>query len=422
MKILMINSFHYMRGGGERCFFDLSELLVNHGHEVIPFSMHHPNNWPSDYEDTFVSHIDYPTEMQKPGLRPKLNVMERILYSREARDKLQALVDETRPDLAHIHGFIHEMSTSILPVLKRAGLPVTQTLHDYKLVCPNTTMVSHDSVCEACAGHRYYNMTRQRCKRGSLSASLLATAEMYFHEVFRLYEPNIDQFISPSRFLRDKMIEHGVRTPITVVPNFINPANFRPVYEADPYFVYAGRLVRVKGILTLLEAMRQLGDSVTLYVAGTGELEPELRAFVDTNGLENVQFLGHLPTEQLNGLVQRAMATVVPSEWYENYSMTVIESLACGTPVVGAAIGGIPEQVQHGHNGLLFEPGNAHDLAQKLQSMIVHPDIGLQMGRRARQQVEDVNGPATHYRQTMAVYDQLLGADMPVGQRLPVSA
>ena len=408
MKILMINSFHYMRGGGERCFFDLSDLLRRHGHEVIPFCMEHPQNFPSEYSDNFVSFIDYPTELSKPGIGPKLRVMERVLYSREARRKVEALIEETQPDLAHIHGFIHETSTSILPALKAAGLPVVQTLHDYKIACPNTTFVSNDRICEACKGGRFYNMARYRCKRGSLSASLLATAEMYFHEIFRLYEPNIDLFISPSQFLADKMAEHGVRKPIIPIPNFINPDSFTAVYEPQNHFVFAGRLVRVKGILTLLEAMRHIKGDAVLNIAGAGELEPEMRQYVDTHNLTNVRFLGHLATDELAGLVRSALFTVSPSEWYENYSMTVIESLACGTPVIGANIGGIPEQVRDGWNGHLFEPGNAVELAARMQNLLDHRELAMEMGRNGRAQVEALNGPETHYEQTMRVYERLL--------------
>lgn len=408
MKILMINSFHYMRGGGERCFFDLSDLLRSHGHEVIPFCMDHPQSFPSEYSEDFVSFIDFPTEMAKPGVGTKLRVVERVMYSREARRKVEALIKKVQPDLVHIHGFIHEMSTSILPALKAAGLPVVQTLHDYKLVCPNTSFVSNGRVCEACKGGKYYNMTRYRCKRGSLSASLLATAEMYFHEIFRLYQPNIDLFICPSQFLADKMVEHGVRKPLTVIPNFIRPDSFQPCYESDNYFVFAGRLVRMKGVLTLLEAMRRVKTDAELVIAGAGELEPELHQFVEQNNLTNVRFVGHLNTADLSSLVQRAIFTVIASEGYENYPMTVIESFACGTPVIGSRIGGIPEQVMHGVNGLLFEPADAAGLAEQMQRLLDNRAEALEMGRAGRRQIESINGPDAHYEQTMAAYRSIL--------------
>jgi len=408
MKILMVNSFNYMRGGAERCFFDLSNLLRSHGHEVIPFCMDHPKSLPSEYRDDFVSFIDFPTELGKSGLGSKLRVVERVIYSREARRKIEAVIERTQPDLVHIHGFIHEMSTSILPALKAAGLPVVQTLHDYKIVCPNSSFLSHGHICEACKGGKYYNMTRYRCKRGSLSASLLASVEMYFHEAFRLYEPNIDLFISPSRFLAEKVTEHGVSKPITIIPNFIQPDSFQPVHESGNYYIYAGRLAREKGIRTLLSAVQRLETDAELVIAGSGELEQDLRQFARINNLTNVRFAGHLNTTELSALMQRAVCTVVPSEWYENYSMTVIESLACGTPVVGARIGGIPEQVTHGVNGLLFESGDAADLAEQMQRLLDNRAEALEMGRIGRDRIELINGPIAHYDQTMAAYRSIL--------------
>lgn len=408
MKILMVNSFNYVRGGAERCFLDLSALLESRGHQVIPFAMQHPQNLPSPYDDYFVNYMDFPTELARGGLGPKLGVAERILYSREARRKIERLVADTQPDLVHIHGFIHEMSTSILPALKKAGLPVVQTLHDYKIVCPNTTFISHEEVCERCLGHRYYNVALHNCKRGSRMASALAGAEMYFHELFRLYGPNVDLFISPSDFLAHKVREHGMRRPIVTIPNFINPDQFQPYYEPENYFIFVGRLVRTKGILTLLEAMRHLNTTAELRIAGAGELEPELRAYVAAHDLGNVRFLGHLDTDRLTQTMQRAAFTVQPSEWYENYSMTVIESLACGTAVIGSTIGGIPEQVRDGVNGLLFEPGNAVQLAEKIQFLLDRPELAVEMGRNGRQQVESINGPAAHYDQTIQAYRKLL--------------
>ena len=195
----------------------------------------------------------------------------------------------------------------------------------YKIVCPNTTFISNESVCERCRGHRYYNIALHRCKRDSRVASILAGAEMYFHELFRLYQPNIDVFISPSAFLADKVSEHGVSKPIVTIPNFINPAQFRPHYEPDNYFLYAGRLARPKGILTLLEAMRQAGVDAELRIAGAGDLESELRDFAAGHGLSNVRFLGHLDTAELTHTMQHALATVQPSEWYETVSYTHLD-------------------------------------------------------------------------------------------------
>ena len=373
MKILMCNSYYYLRGGSERCFFDLTRLLTSHGHEVVPFSMVDDRNAPSPYSDYFVSYIDFPSRLsQESSLGDKLNAAGRVIYSREAAGQIKKLIQDTQPDIAHVHGIAHEISPSILPEMQRAGLPVVQTLHDYKLLCPNTTFLSHGEICEKCKYRRYYQVVVNRCKRDSLPASLLAGAEMYAHKFSGLYEKNVDAFIVPSQFLGAKLTEYRINVPAFNIPNFLYLDRFEPSYDPEDYFLYIGRLAVNKGIKTLLQAMTQVNKS-HLYIAGSGELEQELKSFVEQNDLRNVTFLGHLPSDKLISLIQKAVFTVVPSEWYENYSMAVIESLACGTPVIGSQIGGIPEQVTDGYNGLLFEPGNAAQLAEKINFLLDNP-------------------------------------------------
>lgn len=417
MKILMCNSFHYLRGGAERCFFELMTLLADQGHTVIPFCMEDDKNLPSAYAKYFISHIDFPSAVQKKNPVTTINVLNRIIYSGEAYQKISQLIADVQPDIAHIHGIAHETSPSILPAIKRAGIPIVQTLHDYKLLCPNTTFVANGQICESCKGHQYYNVVRKRCKRGSFGASLLAGIEMYVHKIMQIYENNIDTFIAPSQFLCDKIVDYGIRTPVVHIPNFIDTERFPPCYEADDYFVYCGRLTAVKGVRTLIEAMTQIPTS-RLYIAGHGELEEELRTYVREHHMQNVEFLGHLNTPDLIALIQRARFMVSPSEWYENYPMTVLEALACGTPVVGAAIGGIPELVKDGETGLLFEAGSVSMLVEKINDLLQNPAKAIAMGRNGRRQVVASNNPALHYRQTLEVYEQALHLnrvkDLPV--------
>jgi glycosyltransferase involved in cell wall biosynthesis len=412
MKILMCNSYYYLRGGSERCFFDLTALLEAHGHDVIPFSMIDERNQPTEYKEFFISHVDFPSRLaQDSSFRSKIETVERVLYSREARGKIEQLLADTKPDIAHIHGIAQETSPSILPAIKKAGIPIVQTLHDYKLLCPNTNFVSQGQICERCKVHRYYNVLLHRCKRDSLAASFLAGLEMVVHKMLQIYERNVDVFITPSEFLRDKLVAYGIRNKIVHLPNFIDLQGVQAGDESEDYFVYYGRVTAVKGVRTLLQAMLNVPRS-HLFIAGTGDLEAELQAFVRENSLENVSFLGHLHPDELFPLVRKAAFSIVPSEWYENYSMSVIESLARGTPVIGARIGGIPEQVIDGWNGLLFESGNVGQLSEKINFMLSHPAARREMGRNGRAQIEKINGPARHYQKTLAIYRELLGSDI----------
>ena len=409
MRVLMCNSFFYLRGGVERCFFDLSELLSAHGHEVIPFCMRHKRNRPSEYSRYFVSEIDFPSLLQqRTSPVTKLKALERVLYSHEAKRQIEQLIKDTRPDIAHVQEIDHEISPSILHTIKQFDIPIVQTLHDYKQLCPNTNFVSGEEVCERCRGHRYFHVVLRRCKRDSLSASLLACLETYFQKLLRICERTVDVFIVPSRFLQHKLAEHGFDATVIHLPNFVDVERFRPCYEISDYFVYFGRLVSIKGVKTLFEAMRYVNSSSRLYVIGEGELKETLREYARQHGISNIAFLGYLATQDLIPLVQRAAFTVFPSECYENYPMTILESFACGTPVIGSNIGGIPELVEDGRNGLLFEPGNPWQLADRIQFLLDNPQRAIEMGRNGRQQVEATNDPQRYYQRIVEIYQRLL--------------
>jgi glycosyltransferase involved in cell wall biosynthesis len=223
-----------------------------------------------------------------------------------------------------------------------------------------------------------------------------------------VYENSVNVFVTPSQFLQDKLAEYGFEAEVIHQPGIVDAQSFSPRYESSNYFVFFGRLVRIKGIHTLLEAMQWVNSPAQLYVVGEGELEESLKTYAEQRGLSNVSFLGYLDTPKLIPVIQGAAFTVLPSECYENYPMTALESFACGTPVIGSRTGGIPEIVKDGHNGLLFEPGNARQLAQKIQYLLDNPDLTITMGRNGRQQVETVNNPQTHYEDIMAIYERLM--------------
>ena len=404
MKILMCNTFNYLRGGADRCFLDMIALFEQRGHQVIPFCMHHEKNKPSPYENYFVSQIDFPSLLGKgSGINGKLKVLERVVYSREARQKIEQILEDTQPDIVHIHGIAHEISPSILPAIKKANVPVVQTLHDYKLVCPNTNFVTQNKICERCNGHRYYNVIKHRCKRNSLPASVLAGIEMYSHKMMKIYEKNMDAFISPSLFLKQKLKQHGIEIALFKFPNFLHVDSYKPDFDSENYFVFFGRLVETKGIRTLLKAMRQIKEA-DLYVAGTGDLMPELEAYKAEHHLDNVHFLGYLSQDKLMPLIKNARFTVVPSEWYENYSMAILESMASGTPVLGAKIGGNPEMVIDGQTGALFEPGNDEELAQKIAYLLNNRAVVQNLAKGARDFIEKTNNPQRFYESTMNLY------------------
>jgi len=406
MKVLAANKYYFVKGGAERYFFELARILSSRGHEVVPFAMAHPQNEPTAFAKHFVSFESFD---ESEGVVARLRAAARILYCREARRRIEVLADETRPDIAHLHNIAHQLSPSILYGLKARGVPVVQTLHDYKLVCPNYQMFVHGETCERCRTWRYYNAVVHRCMRDSVTSSALVAAEAYVHRLMGSYFRNVDLFIAPSEQLRERMIAHGVDArKIVHVPYSIALDKYQPSYDDGGYGVYVGRLSLGKGLPTLMSALERV-PAVRLKVVGEGPLAEDLRRDAGERGLTNVEFEGYRAGAELRSLVAAARFVVVPSDCFENSPLTVYEAFALGKAVVGSRTGGIPELVSDGESGLIFEPGDARALAARMSELWEDPVRAVEMGRAARERLESRFGPDVHYEKIMAVYERVLG-------------
>ena len=404
MKVLLVNKFYFPHGGSETYFFQVEELLKKKGHSVSIFSTRDPRNKECAQSRFFVEKIDY--NRRDIPLGQKVRFGARLLYSFDAARKMDALLKKVKPDVAHLHNICHQISPSILPVLKRHGVPIVQTLHDFKLVCPSYRMLSPEGICERCYGNRYYNVIRQRCVKGSLAFSVLLCLEAYFHRAIRIYD-RVDLFIASSQFYKDKLVSFGVDARrIRVLPNFVQPDE-RPSYRSDGYALFCGRLGSEKGVLTLVKAAERAPD-IRLIIAGSGSEESAIRQYLTAKKMRNVELVGFVSGQAKRELMRGACFFVVPSEWYENCSLSIHEAIAYGKPVVGARIGGIPEQVKSGYNGLLFEPGNAEDLRDKMQYLVSHPEEVSRMGRNARKTADEMYGPEIMYEKLMEIYREAM--------------
>jgi len=410
MRIVICHEFFYLRGGAERYMFDVIQLLRGQGHEVIPFStVSAQNESPGVYGEYFVSQIDFPALVQSHNPKDIGRVLQRSIYSMEAKQSLSRLLCDTKPDLVHIFGFPQYLSFSILDAIADARVPAVQSMLDYKWLCPNSTFLSHGRLCEKCRKHRYHNVIAQRCKRSSFGASLVAALQAYY-AYFSRSADRIALFICHSRFLWAKMIEYGYAAArLSFVPHFMDVATYPAPSTSDPVAVYFGRLSPEKGVWTLLRAIEIAGIPVNFV--GTGSEEGPMRQYVQDRGLANIRFLGPAWGDDMRNLVSRARFVVCPSEWYENSPLAIYEAMAMGRPVIGARIGGIPELVQDGITGLTFETGNAEDLAAKMRYLMDAPDIARQLGAKAREVAAAEFTPAKHYQELMRIYeDAMAGA------------
>ena len=409
VRILHVNKFLYRRGGAEAYMLDTSELQARHGHQIAYFSMDHPLNLPSDFTAHFPQHIEFDPQPSTVG--GKLRVAGRLLYSPSAKRGIEHVLKDFRPDIVHLHNIYHQLSPSILRPLKKKGIPAIMTLHDYKLVCPTYLFLDHGQVCEACLGGHFYEAVRRRCNNGSLVASSLNAFEMTVHTGLKLYSP-VGLFLCPSRFLMKKMEQGGVFPDrLRCVPNFVDAGGIKTQDEPGSGVVYAGRLSMEKGVDVLVEAVAQAG--VDLQVAGDGPDRPALTALADRLGAR-VQWHGHLPQGKLHALVRSAAVSVLPSRCHENQPLGVLESFACGVPVIGTTLGGIPELIEPGIDGDLVAPNDPQALAFALERVLSNPQRAHEMGKAGRRKCEREFSPEAHLERLKKAYaDAIAHADNP---------
>ena len=407
LKILFCHKYHFLFGGAERYVLDLEASFHDRHLETAWFSMKHQRNQPSSFEHYFTEEIDYNVSL-RGNLSHRIRLAAKLIYSFEARHNCAKLLDAWQPDIAHVHNIFHQITPSILPVLKRRGVPIVMTLHDYKLLCPVWNFLSHGEICERCASGGAYHVLLRGCTKNSRSASLVSMLEMYTQRLLGLYRNNIDLYIAPSRFMRDKMLQYGITSAdrIVHVPHAIDLEDYEPRLDDDGYLLYFGRLSREKGIGTLLRALERL-PGLPLRVVGEGEDAAALQAQAERAGLD-VSFLGYRTGSDLRSLIAGARVTVVPSEWYETTGLVGYESLASGTPVIGSKIGGIPEVIEEGRTGLLFNPGDAEDLANKIEQLFYDEARRREMAANAAEWTARVNDRERHAEEILSVYQQAM--------------
>lgn len=407
MKILQINNYHYLKGGSERVYFETSKILEKNGHEVLFFSVQDEE---SDYhysDKYFVKPFDY----DNTNYVEKIKHTAEFIYNKEARDKLELLIQNEKPDIAHLHIFYGRLTSSILPVLKKYNIPVVMSVHEYRILCPAYIMRDNDgNTCEKCADGNYFHCIIGKCTKKNLIYSSIAALECFIRDRFFSYDQYIDKFIMVSQFIMDKHIQYkpALKSKTEQIYNFIDLDNYSPNFSHENYYLYFGRLSREKGIITLLNVWKDFPE-LRLKIVGGGDLDNDVKQFIDEHNMSNVELVGYLNGDSLFDVVKRSKFIFVPSEWYENNPMNVIESFALGKPVIGARIGGIPELIKDEVNGFLFESGDINDLTETVKkSERISDDNYLSLGKNARAFAEDHFNETKYYHKLLKVYAPLL--------------
>jgi glycosyltransferase involved in cell wall biosynthesis len=407
MKILIVNNFYYNRGGDCTYMFSLKKQLESKGHKVCIYSMHHPKNIDSGYSKYFVSYINYDEEVRRNNLSSGIKVIKRTIYSREAKNKIEALIKAEKPDIAHIQNIHHHITPSIFFVFKKYNIPIVWTLHDYTVICPNTSFLAKGKVCEKCKKHKYYWPSLVKCKKNSFGASTMAALETSIHRIIKISDM-VDVFIAPSKFLQDKFIEYGVtRDKIVQISLFTDIELHNKIKTTDDYYLFVGRITEEKGIKTLIDAAVKVNSS-KLKIAGDGPLLEKMMDYAnseDKNGI--VEFLGYKSHAELTKLYMNCRFIVVPSEWYETSGLVIFEAFAFGKPAIGSKMGGIPELITDTERGLIFEPGDSEDLSKTIKYLLNNPDLVEEMGNNALKFVQEFNSEK-HYKELIEIYNKVV--------------
>lgn len=365
MKILMINKFLHPNGGSETYIFKLGECLKEYGNEVQYFGMEHENRCVGNNVGAYTSNMDF----HGGSKLSKITYPVKTIYSIEARKKIRKVLDDFQPDVCHLNNFNYQLTPSIILEINkwrkenRKTCKIVFTAHDYNLVCPNHMLnnpLTHEN-CESCLGGHFKNCIKGKCIHSSTAKSILGAAEAYFWNAKGVYK-YIDKIVCCSKFMKRIMDSNPLFAKKTVVVhNFVDDLKYE-YKEKENYVLYFGRFSEEKGIRTLLEVCKELPE-VKFVFAGSGALEDEIRK------VPNIECVGFKSGKELHNLISKAKFSVYPSEWYENCPFSVMESIMFATPVIASKIGGLPELVQDGVNGILFEYKNKNDLKNKISEL-----------------------------------------------------
>ncbi len=391
MKIFIVHNAYRQAGGEDVVVGAEKTLLVRNGNEVNEYLR--DNN-----------------EIVQGGICSTIALGTRTIWSSGSRSDLHWLLKKSKPDVVHFHNTFPLISPAAYYACADLGVPVVQTLHNYRLFCPAAAFFRNGQVCEECVEKSPWQAVRHACFRESRTATSAVAAMLSVHHLLGTWTKHVDRYIALSEFSRTKFIAAGLpEAKVVVKPNFVLHDPGIGTHDGD-YAVFIGRLSEEKGLRTLMQAWRRVNPAYLLRVIGDGPLFDHLQSEVDRHGLSNVHLHGRLPREKSLKVLQRARCLILPSNCYENFPMTIAEAYACGTPVIASRLGAMAEIVQDGRTGLHFTAGDADDLATKVDWVWGHADDTCRMASRARAEFETKYTAQGNYGMLMAIYESVVGS------------
>lgn len=399
MRILLVNKFHYLRGGSEKYYFELAQLLKSKGHTVGFFSMKHEENITTGDAEYFVEEIDLNTGS-------KLKALD-VIYSQENKRLMAKALEEFKPDIVHINNFQRQLSASIIDAIKEKNIPIVMTAHDLNPICPASIMLYNGEVCDDCITKGYAQCIKKKCVKGSTLKSTLGVMEKKyydFHKVFR----KIDCIISPSEFNKNQLVNGKLKyNEIVTLHNFVNESE-RNDYVLGDYAFYLGRLSKEKGILNLIEAIGDIPNA-KLLIAGDGPERERIEAYISEHKLDGrITLLGYQNQDSIHKYITNSRFVVIPSICNENCPYSVLEAMEIGKPIVASRIGGIPELIVDGENGYLYKADDINELKEKLTLLLDNDDKVNRFAQKSRELYESYYSPDSYYNELIKIYNKVM--------------
>jgi glycosyltransferase involved in cell wall biosynthesis len=402
MKIILANYRYFQSGGPERYMFNVTDALVKRGHEVIPFSIKYNKNITTPYSRYFVEPLGSRDEItfkeHGKSLKTMGRTLQRLFYANDVYRAIKDIVVDTQPQIAYVLHYLRKLSPSLLVGLKKSAVPIVVRLSDYGMLCPEAHCSRDGAICELCLSGNLWPSIAHRCVQGSLIASCINAMATWFHR-YKCYFDLIDIFVTTNKFMMEKMLQFGIpKQRLRYIPTLVNNEVFKPCAadEKRNYIIWVGRLQRIKGVHLLIEAINIIykesyntGFKVKIVGSGDEVYKSYLFNLINKYRLEHIiEFVGELDSSEIAKLLAKAHISVVPSILYENLPNTILESFACGTPVIASDLGTLAETIEEGETGYLFKPGDAVNLAEKIKYCLGQPEECLRMGLKARKCAE----------------------------------
>lgn len=389
MKILIVHNEYQQRGGEDVVVEQETDLLRQYGHEVVQY-------------------IRTNHEISAMSKGQKAMLPLQTIWSGKSSAELRDVITREKPDIAHFHNTFMLISPSAYYACQKMGVPVVQTLHNYRLLCPNALFLRDGHICEDCMGKLVpYPGVIHSCYRDSKAQSAGAAAMLTFHRLRRTYRKQVDTYIALTEFVRDKFLEAGWHDAnIVIKPNFLRDDPGAKASTGN-YALFVGRITEDKGLWTVVKAWQQLTD-IPIKIVGDGPILADLQAYADQHNLPQIEFMGRQPKETVLQVMQDAYALIFPSEWYETFGLVAIEAYACGTPVIASNHGAVAEVVADGQTGLHFKAGDANDLAEKVKQLWANPETQAKLGQQARIDFETNYTAARNYALLSNIYEQTI--------------